>query len=175
VREVRDEQVILRDIGRPPEQVDLVYCHRPLEELPRIVAMAKELGARAVWCQFGRASDGMNDPKGCWAPGEASRKAHDPTSSDSPDRRALPAMPDLASHHVRAEGRGAPVLGRSERVAGTARVKRVFDASRERVWAEWTQPERFADWFRGVESEVPVSSVWMDVRQGGTWRATMFV
>jgi hypothetical protein len=35
----------------PPEQVDLVYCHRPLEELPGIVALAQELGARAVWCQ----------------------------------------------------------------------------------------------------------------------------
>jgi predicted CoA-binding protein len=35
----------------PPEHIDLVYCHRPLEELPGIVAQAKELGAQAVWCQ----------------------------------------------------------------------------------------------------------------------------
>jgi uncharacterized protein YndB with AHSA1/START domain len=53
-------------------------------------------------------------------------------------------------------------------------IIRVFDAPRERVWREWTEPERFADWFGGSEAEVPVSSVSMDVRDGGTWQATMF-
>jgi uncharacterized protein YndB with AHSA1/START domain len=53
-------------------------------------------------------------------------------------------------------------------------ITRVFDAPRERVWREWTEPERFADWFGGAESEVPVASVEMDVRPGGTWRLTMF-
>ena len=53
-------------------------------------------------------------------------------------------------------------------------ITRVFDAPRERVWREWTEPERFADWFGGSESEVPVSTVSMDVREGGAWRATMF-
>ena len=53
-------------------------------------------------------------------------------------------------------------------------ITRVFDAPRERVWREWTEPERFADWFGGAESEVPVSTVSMDVRPGGAWRATMF-
>jgi uncharacterized protein YndB with AHSA1/START domain len=51
---------------------------------------------------------------------------------------------------------------------------RVFDAPRERVWREWTEPERFADWFGGREAEVPVSSTSLDVRPGGAWRATMF-
>ena len=54
------------------------------------------------------------------------------------------------------------------------RLTRIFDAPRERVWREWTEPERFADWFGGVQSEVPVPSVSMDVRPGGAWRATMF-
>jgi uncharacterized protein YndB with AHSA1/START domain len=53
-------------------------------------------------------------------------------------------------------------------------ITRVFDAPRERVWAEWTEPERFADWFGGSESEVPLASVSMDVRPGGAWRLTMF-
>jgi uncharacterized protein YndB with AHSA1/START domain len=53
-------------------------------------------------------------------------------------------------------------------------ITRVFDAPRERVWREWTEPERFADWFGGTEAEIPVSSVSMDVRVGGAWRATMF-
>ena len=53
-------------------------------------------------------------------------------------------------------------------------IARVFDAPRERVWQEWTEPERFADWFGGPQCEVPVSSVSMDVRPGGTWRLTIF-
>jgi uncharacterized protein YndB with AHSA1/START domain len=53
------------------------------------------------------------------------------------------------------------------------RVRRVFEAPRERVWEEWTRPEAFSDWFGGPESEVPLDSVSMDVRPGGAWRATM--
>jgi uncharacterized protein YndB with AHSA1/START domain len=53
-------------------------------------------------------------------------------------------------------------------------ITRIFDAPRERVWREWTEPERFADWFGGAAAEVPLSSVSMDVREGGAWRATMF-
>ncbi len=53
-------------------------------------------------------------------------------------------------------------------------VTRVFDAPRERVWREWTEPEAFADWFGGTESEVPLDSVSMDVRPGGALSATMY-
>jgi uncharacterized protein YndB with AHSA1/START domain len=53
-------------------------------------------------------------------------------------------------------------------------ITRVFDAPRERVWKEWTEPASFADWFGGTDSEVPLSSVTMDVRPGGSWRLTMF-
>ena len=53
-------------------------------------------------------------------------------------------------------------------------ITRVFDAPREQAWREWTEPERFADWFGGSEAEVPVYTVSMDVRAGGEWRATMF-
>jgi uncharacterized protein YndB with AHSA1/START domain len=54
------------------------------------------------------------------------------------------------------------------------KVKRVFDAPRERVWKEWTEPERFADWFGGPDSDVPLSTVSMDVSPGGSWRLTMY-
>jgi uncharacterized protein YndB with AHSA1/START domain len=54
------------------------------------------------------------------------------------------------------------------------RLTRVFDAPRERLWREWTEPACFADWFGGAESEVPLSSISMDVRHGGRWHATMF-
>ena len=53
-------------------------------------------------------------------------------------------------------------------------ITRVFDAPRERVWREWTEPERFADWFGGPAADVPLASVVMDVREGGAWRLTMF-
>jgi uncharacterized protein YndB with AHSA1/START domain len=55
----------------------------------------------------------------------------------------------------------------------TIEIVRVFDAPRERLWREWTEPERFADWFGGTESEVPLASVSMDVQPGGSWRLTM--
>jgi uncharacterized protein YndB with AHSA1/START domain len=32
-------------------------------------------------------------------------------------------------------------------------ITRVFAAPRERVWKEWTEPERFADRFGGSQSE----------------------
>jgi uncharacterized protein YndB with AHSA1/START domain len=54
-------------------------------------------------------------------------------------------------------------------------VTRVFDAPRERVWREWTEPEPFADWFGGPQCEVPLDSVEMDVRPGGRFRLTMLI
>jgi uncharacterized protein YndB with AHSA1/START domain len=53
-------------------------------------------------------------------------------------------------------------------------VTRVFDAPRERVWREWTEPTAFADWFGGPEAAVPLSTVAMDVRPGGEWRLIMY-
>ncbi|MBV9838490.1 MAG: SRPBCC domain-containing protein [Solirubrobacterales bacterium] len=53
-------------------------------------------------------------------------------------------------------------------------TRRVFAAVRDRVWREWTEPERFADWFGGVQCEVPLATVSMDVRPGGGFRVTMF-
>ena len=53
-------------------------------------------------------------------------------------------------------------------------ITRVFDAPRERVWMEWTDPQSFADWFGGLDGDVPLSTVFMDVRPGGAWSLTMF-
>jgi uncharacterized protein YndB with AHSA1/START domain len=54
------------------------------------------------------------------------------------------------------------------------RITRVFDAPRDRLWSEWTEPASFADWFGGRECEIPLSSVSMDVRTAGVWRLTMY-
>ena len=60
-----------------PSRVDLLYCHRPLRELPGIIALAGRLGARALWWQTGLTSDGSKDPSGCWAPPGESRQARE--------------------------------------------------------------------------------------------------
>jgi uncharacterized protein YndB with AHSA1/START domain len=52
-------------------------------------------------------------------------------------------------------------------------MTREFDAPREDVWREWTDPAAFADWFGAPSAEVRPDSVSMDVRAGGAWRATM--
>jgi uncharacterized protein YndB with AHSA1/START domain len=57
---------------------------------------------------------------------------------------------------------------------GGITITRDFEAPREAVFRAWIEPERFADWFGGAESEVPVDTVSMDVRPGGEWKATMF-
>lgn len=68
---------VSRPLGHEPSRVDLVYCHRPLRELPGIIALAGRLGARALWWQTGLADDGSKDPSGCWAPPGESDQARD--------------------------------------------------------------------------------------------------
>jgi uncharacterized protein YndB with AHSA1/START domain len=52
-------------------------------------------------------------------------------------------------------------------------ITRTFAASRELVFAAWTEPRQFAAWWGGSAVEVPADSVEMDVRAGGSWKATM--
>jgi uncharacterized protein YndB with AHSA1/START domain len=58
-------------------------------------------------------------------------------------------------------------------VAAGITITRVFDAPRELVFRAWTEPKQFPRWFGPRDSEVPLSTVSMDVRPGGAWRATM--
>jgi uncharacterized protein YndB with AHSA1/START domain len=53
-------------------------------------------------------------------------------------------------------------------------IVRVLDAPRERVWQEWTEAERFADWYGGADADAPLETVSLDVREGGEWKLTMF-
>jgi predicted CoA-binding protein len=71
----RDEKVEIEAIDRRPERADLVYAHRPIVELPDLVAVARELGAGTIWLQSGLAPDGTRDPHGCWMPEERSAEA----------------------------------------------------------------------------------------------------
>jgi uncharacterized protein YndB with AHSA1/START domain len=53
-------------------------------------------------------------------------------------------------------------------------ITRTFEAPREHVWREWTEPERFSDWYGGPAGKIPLDTVEMDVRVGGKWKLTMF-
>lgn len=72
---VDGDQVMVRPAGEAPAHVDLVYCHRPVGELPGIVELARSLGARAIWRQSGVTAGGAKDPAGTWVPEEESRQA----------------------------------------------------------------------------------------------------
>ncbi|SRR6266540_2978916 len=51
--ELHGAAVVARQVGAPPEHADIVYAHRPTAELPEIIAMAQQVGAKAIWCQTG--------------------------------------------------------------------------------------------------------------------------
>ncbi len=73
--EVEGGEVRVRDVGQLPERADLVYTHRPIDELPEIVDTAKSVGAKAVWIQSGLDKGGAKDPRGVWFPTAQSDKA----------------------------------------------------------------------------------------------------
>jgi predicted CoA-binding protein len=73
--EVEGAGVRVRPVGEPPKRADLVYTHRPIDELPDIIDAAKAAGAKAVWIQSGLDQTGEKDPRGCWFPDAESAKA----------------------------------------------------------------------------------------------------
>lgn len=75
--EVKGGQVVARRLGRAPERADLVYCYRPLNELPGVIASAQALHARTIWTQSGLDSDGKRNPRGCWLAEAALQQARD--------------------------------------------------------------------------------------------------
>ncbi|MGI5283537.1 SRPBCC family protein [Nonomuraea polychroma] len=50
---------------------------------------------------------------------------------------------------------------------------RVFDAPLGLVWAAWTEPERFSQWFGPRMMATPVGRLTLDAWPGGVWRATL--
>ncbi len=75
--EMRGGEVVTSRIGHPPEHVDLVFTHRPVDELAEIAAFAKTIGATAIWIQSGFAPGGTPDKKGCWFPDDESQRARE--------------------------------------------------------------------------------------------------
>jgi uncharacterized protein YndB with AHSA1/START domain len=52
-------------------------------------------------------------------------------------------------------------------------ITRTFDARVDLVWKFWTQPELLAEWFGPKGISVPVDTVKVEARQGGSWNLTM--
>lgn len=51
------------------------------------------------------------------------------------------------------------------------RMERTFDCPIEEVWAAWTEPERFKQWYGPSDHTIPYCT--MDVRVGGTFHYCM--
>lgn len=73
-RELREGEIVARPLAEAPDHVDLVYAHRPKAELGGIIAIAKQMGARALWWQSGLSDRDTKDPRGCWVSEAQSRR-----------------------------------------------------------------------------------------------------
>jgi uncharacterized protein YndB with AHSA1/START domain len=54
-------------------------------------------------------------------------------------------------------------------------VTRTFPVPPEAVFDAWVTPASFAVWWGGPDIEIPLDSLSLDVRPGGSWRATMIL
>lgn len=94
--ELSDGKVVSRHVGRPPERADFIYAHRPLSELPQIIATARELGAKTIWTQSGFSAPGIKDPKGCWLSEQDLQLARDLVRSAGLNYLHQPYIGDVA-------------------------------------------------------------------------------
>jgi predicted CoA-binding protein len=67
--------VVMRKVAELPSRFQIVYAHRPIDELPTIIERAAELKAGAIWLQSGRDATGARDARGCWLPPAESDRA----------------------------------------------------------------------------------------------------
>lgn len=70
VYELNNDEVVVRHLGRPAGNADLIYSYRPVSELPEIVATAKGFPAKTTWTQSGLSAARVKDKRGCWVPEE---------------------------------------------------------------------------------------------------------
>ena len=52
-------------------------------------------------------------------------------------------------------------------------ITRIFEASRERVFRAWTDPDAVAAWYGPAHMEAPRERIHIDLRVGGRWELTM--
>ena len=58
--ELAGSEVVSRSLEAEPDRADLVYTHRPFDELPEILELARRVGARAIWSEAGPDSPGAD-------------------------------------------------------------------------------------------------------------------
>jgi uncharacterized protein YndB with AHSA1/START domain len=54
-------------------------------------------------------------------------------------------------------------------------ITRTFKTTPSQVFEAWTKPEHFSFWFGSEAIEVPLDTVKMDTRPGGSWSAVMLL
>jgi len=52
-------------------------------------------------------------------------------------------------------------------------ITRIFEASRERVFKAWTDPDELAAWYGPEHMDAPRERIHIDLRIGGRWELTM--
>jgi uncharacterized protein YndB with AHSA1/START domain/catechol 2,3-dioxygenase-like lactoylglutathione lyase family enzyme len=57
-------------------------------------------------------------------------------------------------------------------IAHEIAITRVYDAPRELVWKAWTEPDHLAQWWGARGWTTPASKITIDLRPGGSFRAT---
>ena len=72
--ELKHHQLRKHPLLGPQSHADLVFCYRPVEELPEYLAIAQKVGARVFWYQSGLASASTEYSRGCWLSDEARAK-----------------------------------------------------------------------------------------------------
>jgi predicted CoA-binding protein len=93
--ELQDGEIVVRPPGPAPERADLVYAHRPLDDLPGIVTMAQRLGAQTIWYQSGVDTTGARDASGCFMFEQESLMAREIVESAGMDYRDQPYIGDV--------------------------------------------------------------------------------
>lgn len=61
--ELNGAEVLIRSLGVKPDHADVVYTHRPFDELPEILELARRIGARAIWSEAGPNSPGADQAR----------------------------------------------------------------------------------------------------------------
>jgi uncharacterized protein YndB with AHSA1/START domain len=55
----------------------------------------------------------------------------------------------------------------------TAKLERILEAPRERVFQAWTEPDHVAAWYGPAHADIPRDGIRIDLRVGGRWEVTM--
>jgi len=72
--ELKHHQLLKHPLAETPSHADLVFCYRPVEELPEYLATAQKIGARVFWYQSGLVSASTEYLRGCWLSDEMRTK-----------------------------------------------------------------------------------------------------